>query len=123
MPKGNRTGPTGTGARSGRGAGFCAGFDMPGYANPMMAAGAGAGMRRRQEGWGGPLAGGRGWRHRSFATGRPDHLYFDSHPAAARSYNPEWEMESLRNRSRMLQAELDTISKRLEELDSQEKAP
>ncbi|HHX95299.1 MAG TPA: DUF5320 domain-containing protein, partial [Clostridia bacterium] len=33
MPRGDRTGPTGLGPLTGRGAGFCAGFKVPGYAN------------------------------------------------------------------------------------------
>ena len=36
MPRGNRRGPEGMGPMSGRGAGYCAGYDMPGCANPMM---------------------------------------------------------------------------------------
>jgi len=34
MPWGNGTGPSGYGQMTGRGAGFCAGYQMPGYANP-----------------------------------------------------------------------------------------
>jgi hypothetical protein len=33
MPRGDGTGPAGQGPMTGRGAGFCAGFNMPGYAN------------------------------------------------------------------------------------------
>ena len=32
MPRGDGTGPIGLGTMTGRGAGFCAGFKMPGYA-------------------------------------------------------------------------------------------
>jgi hypothetical protein len=35
MPGGDRTGPAGLGPMTGRGAGYCAGFDVPGYANPV----------------------------------------------------------------------------------------
>jgi hypothetical protein len=35
MPFGDGTGPMGLGPMSGRGAGFCAGFDAPGFANTM----------------------------------------------------------------------------------------
>ena len=34
MPGGDRTGPEGRGSRTGRGAGYCSGYSMPGYANP-----------------------------------------------------------------------------------------
>jgi len=33
MPAGDRTGPMGQGPMTGRAAGFCAGFGVPGYAN------------------------------------------------------------------------------------------
>ena len=35
MPGGDRTGPSGMGRRTGRIAGFCAGYPAPGYANPF----------------------------------------------------------------------------------------
>ena len=34
MPRGDRTGPTGRGPRTGRGLGYCTGNDSPGYSNP-----------------------------------------------------------------------------------------
>lgn len=33
MPRGDRTGPEGMGPRTGRAAGYCTGYDMPGYMN------------------------------------------------------------------------------------------
>lgn len=36
MPRGNGTGPLGMGPRTGRGAGFCSGFRLSGYANPNV---------------------------------------------------------------------------------------
>ena len=60
MPRGDRTGPMGMGPRTGRAAGYCAGYDMPGYMNPIPGRGFwGSG------GWG------RGWRHWYHATGLP----------------------------------------------------
>jgi|GEM_PF-6154040 len=35
MPGGNGTGPAGQGPMTGRGAGFCSGADIPGYAGPV----------------------------------------------------------------------------------------
>ncbi len=58
MPRGDRTGPLGMGAMTGRGAGFCTGYPAPGYANPVLGGGFGA-------------RGGRGWRNRLYATGQP----------------------------------------------------
>ena len=34
MPRGNGTGPAGMGPKTGRAAGYCAGYGMPGYMNP-----------------------------------------------------------------------------------------
>ena len=34
MPAGNRMGPNNMGPRTGRGMGYCAGYDRPGYTNP-----------------------------------------------------------------------------------------
>ena len=50
MPGGDRTGPMGAGPRTGRAAGYCAGYGMPGYANPYGGVG-----------YGRDWAGGRGW--------------------------------------------------------------
>lgn len=71
MPGGNQMGPLGQGPRTGRAAGFCAGYDVPGYANaPGGPPGRGGGF-----GWGGGRGrggggGGRGRRRWWFrATG------------------------------------------------------
>ena len=62
MPRGDRTGPRGFGPMTGRGAGFCAGYTMPGYMNPVPGWGFGG------RGSGGR---GRGWRNQFYATGLP----------------------------------------------------
>ncbi len=36
MPFGNGTGPQGMGPMTGRGAGYCSGFNQPGFANPTL---------------------------------------------------------------------------------------
>ena len=46
MPKGDRTGRSGMGPMTGRGMGFCAGYDVPGYANTGLGRGFGMGMGR-----------------------------------------------------------------------------
>jgi len=55
MPGGDGTGPLGMGPMTGRAAGFCAGYGMPGYMNPIP----GQGFRLRQ-GYGGQVGMGRG---------------------------------------------------------------
>jgi len=58
MPFGDGTGPMGLGPMTGRRAGFCAGFGMPGFTNPIPG-------RRFGFGWGVPYgypyAGGYGY--------------------------------------------------------------
>ncbi len=113
MPGGDRTGPMGAGPRTGRAAGFCSGYDMPGYANPGFGRGAwprygrGRGFAR----WG---AGGRGWRNRFRATGIP---------GIGRWWQGEYmgpadEKEILKNSEARLQSELEMIRKRLSELEA-----
>jgi hypothetical protein len=58
MPFGDGTGPMGMGPMTGRGGGFCAGFGMPGFANPMPGRGWGGFGRRIPYGY--PYAGGYG---------------------------------------------------------------
>lgn len=66
MPAGDGTGPMGMGEMTGRGAGYCAGYTMPGFMNPMPGRGRGMG------GFGRGRGGGRhGWRHQYRATGQP----------------------------------------------------
>ena len=56
MPRGDRTGPTGAGSMTGRGAGYCAGINAPGYISGGGGFGRGMGMGM-----------GRGFRNRFFA--------------------------------------------------------
>lgn len=66
MPGGDGTGPMGQGPRTGRGAGYCSGYNMPGYANPLP----GQGFWGRGPGRGGRMGGGgRGRRNWFYATG------------------------------------------------------
>lgn len=65
MPAGDGTGPAGMGPMTGRAAGYCAGYGVPGFANP----GFGRGFRGRGGGWWG--RGGRGRRNWFHATGTP----------------------------------------------------
>ncbi|MCP4634568.1 MAG: DUF5320 domain-containing protein, partial [candidate division Zixibacteria bacterium] len=64
MPGGDKTGPLGAGPRTGRAAGYCTGYGMPGYANPMPGYGRGFGGgygRGYGQGFGRGFRGGRGW--------------------------------------------------------------
>lgn len=114
MPRGNRTGPAGWGPMTGRGMGYCAGYEAPGYAYQAL------GYGRRRGGRGGA---GRGWRHGYHATGLPRWARYDDAPDWYGPYGPpmseEQETDLLTNQADALKRELEAISKRLDELESE----
>ncbi len=118
MPAGDRTGPMGMGPRSGRAAGYCAGFEMPGYANPAPGRGFGMGFGRGRGAWGRGSGGGRGWRHMFYATGLPGWARFGGYAAPYPKPDPDAERQSLRSQAEALQEELDLIKKRLSEIEA-----
>jgi hypothetical protein len=117
------------GPMTGRAAGYCAGYDAPGYANP----GPGRGFGTRWgpgRAWGGGWGRGRGWRNWYYATGLPGWARFGyaqgwgAPPAPA--YGPygawptvEQEGEFLRTQADWLKKQLDAISQRITELDQE----
>lgn len=120
MPRGDRTGPWGMGPMTGRGAGYCAGYGMPGYANPVPGRGFGMGFGGRGGGAGrGFGGGGRGWRHWFYATGVPGWMRFGGTDPLMAKPDPEWEKQALKNQAEALQSELDEIKKRLAEVESE----
>ncbi len=76
MPRGDKTGPMGAGAMTGRGEGFCAGNDVPGYMSQSFGRNFGRG-RGLGRGFGGGF--GRGFQggrhHNQFFAGRPARMY------------------------------------------------
>ena len=124
------------GPMTGRGAGYCAGYDVPGYANPAFGRGMGMGWGRgRGRGWFGG-GGGRGWRHMYYATGQPGWARYGWAPAwgapppaaygPAAGYGPyaapptpEQETEFLKGQAEQLQQQMDAISQRIAELEEQ----
>lgn len=118
MPRGDGTGPMGLGPMTGRGAGYCAGYGVPGYMNPV------GGRLGLGFGWGG----GRGWRHWYYATGLPGWARFGWAPAwgtvppawaAGFAPTPEQEADLLRRQADWLKQQLDAISQRLDELEKE----
>ena len=120
MPRGDATGPIGMGPMTGRGAGYCAGYGMPGYMNNISGRGFGMGFGRGA-GFGGRggRGGGFGFRNRFYATGVPGWAWYGGSVAAPyQKSDPELEKQALGNQAEMLQAELDAIKNRLEELNT-----
>jgi len=76
MPRGNRTGPMEMGPMTGRAAGYCAGYGMPGYMNPVYGRGfqdqgIGFGGYPSYAPWGYPASVPYGpWMRRGFIWGR-----------------------------------------------------
>jgi hypothetical protein len=116
---------------TGRAAGFCAGFGVPGYANPV--GGRGMGM-----GWGRGFRGGGFGRGRGFGWGRAGYGL----PAYGGAVNPyayggavnpyayggapfapattaQQELDGLKGQAEYLEDSLDGIKKRIEELEIQ----
>ena len=122
MPAGDGTGPRGMGPRTGRGAGYCAGYGLPGYANAIP--GRGLGM-----GWGRGRGGGWGRRNWYYATGVPGWARFGYAPAWGAppvAYGPhaapptrEQEAGFLKTQAEWLKEQLDAISQRIAELEQE----
>ncbi len=90
MPRGDGTGPMGWGPGSGRGAGFCAGFNRPGFANPVRGGFRGSGF------WG------------------PRQAPPRQTPA------PADELENLQNQASFLKERIAQVEARLNELQNEE---
>ncbi len=115
MPRGDRTGPYGDGPMTGRGVGYCAGSDAPGYAAPGPGMGRGA-----WRAWGGR---GRGYRNWFYATGLPRWARFGPSAAPAQpAYDAAQEMVDLKAQASWLGEQLSAIQARLEALAGKGKA-
>ncbi|MGI6176040.1 MAG: DUF5320 domain-containing protein [Christensenellales bacterium] len=111
MPRGDRTGPMGMGQMTGRGAGYCAGFTAPGYANPAGSA----------EGFGCGFGRGRGFRRMFHTTGLPAwaRYGYPAHVGAAEGAPDE--KVFLANQAEFLEKQLEQVKKRLSRLEEDDK--
>ena len=108
MPGGNRTGPMGAGTMTGRRAGYCAGYRVPGFDNPAMPwPEIGFGYRVSR----------RGWRHRFHVTDVPCWQGFSYIPPT-----PQEEAETLKAQASWLKEQLGFIQKHLEELEQKKRS-
>ena len=125
MPRGDRTGPNGMGAMTGRMGGYCSGFEMPGYANVFYRRGFGTGFGRGRSAPGrGFGVGGRGRRNMYYATGLPGFMRFGGdvapgYPAPYQKADPAVEKQALKQQADALQSELDFINRRLAEVETE----
>ena len=124
MPRGDGSGPAGMGPMTGRGAGYCGGYAVPGYANPVQ--GFGRGFGGGFGGGRGGRGGGFGWRNRYWATGVPWSVaapyaapyYGAAAGAVAPPVAAASEAEYLQRQSEALQESLARIKERLEALEA-----
>lgn len=104
MPAGNRMGPLNMGPRTGRGMGYCAGYDRPGYMNPGA-------------GYAGFGYGGRGHRYWFYATGLPGWTRTGSaggyYPPAPYRLSEEEEQSMLREQEKWLEEQLNNVRSRI----------
>jgi len=130
MPRGDGTGPAGMGSMTGRAAGYCAGYSVPGFANPI--GGRYSGISRGT--FGGRGGGGRGYRNRYYATGLPgwyryntgmpvwggisaQPVYPYTGPYTGPAVTPDQEKEMLREQADVLRQQLEDIQARVEVLE------
>ncbi len=118
MPAGDGTGPMGMGPMTGRAAGYCAGYGVPGYTNPAPGRGY----------WGsgrGSFGRGRGHRNWYYATGLPGWARggawsrYPYAPVAPYFAQPtaEQEVDILKQQAEYFQNALTDINKRIEDLE------
>ncbi len=107
MPRGDGTGPTGQGPMTGRAAGYCAGYNVPGFANPVP------GRRFWGRSWG------RGRGYRWYQRTYPGYPAPVGYPEPVPYVEPRDEITYLENVAAQLKKELEAITKRIEELSKE----
>jgi hypothetical protein len=115
---------------TGRAAGFCAGYPVPGYANPVGGRGMGMGWGRGFRGGGFGRGRGFGWGRAGYglpAYGGAVNPYAYGDAAGPYAYGgapftptvaPQQELDSLKGQAEYFEDALDGIKKRIEELES-----
>ena len=126
MPGGDRRGPMGLGPMTGRGMGYCAGYDMPGYMNrPMGSGGMGygrGGFGRGRGGFGG-RGFARGWGYGYYSPGVPGWAPNYDQPYGPRvpvEFDPKEEKAMLEQHIESLERTLKEFEKRMKELEGSE---
>lgn len=119
MPRGDGTGPLGEGPMTGKAAGYCAEYVVPGFAErpalgrggfrPGMGGGFGGGRDRA-------VGGGFGRRNRFFATGVPFSAY--AAPGPEPFLPRDEEIALLKSESQRLRSALETIEQRLAQIET-----
>lgn len=106
MPRGDGTGPQGMGPMTGRAAGYCAGYNTPGFASPGPGRGYGRGGGR-----------GYGWGRGAPAAGYAGYPVPQGYPWGAAAAPGIDEKTALAQQTEALKAQLASISERLQALE------
>ena len=105
MPRGDGTGPAGMGPMTGRAAGYCAGYQVPGYMNPVPGYGLGRGFGRGLGlGFRGARGRGGNWRAPNAAAAYGYGAQYQVPPAYSTSPygvspSPEQELDALKGQA------------------------
>ena len=113
MPGGDRTGPRGLGPRTGRAAGYCTGYPVPGYANPSVP-GYGRGYWGRGRGFGR-----RGYYPEPYYEPAPYYPPYQQQVSSEQAR--EEEKAYLEDTIKGLEEEIKSIRERLQELSKEKK--
>ncbi len=122
MPGGDGTGPGGMGPMTGRAAGYCAGYPVPGFANPIPGRGYRFGFGR---GMGFGFRGGRGgrWAMPYNGYGMPYEAPYGAAPYGAAPYGAaptgQQEIEALQGQAEYFENALAEIKNRIAELETE----
>ena len=138
MPGGDGTGPAGMGPMTGRGAGYCAGYTVPGFAKPVGGRYIGTGSGAFSGGGSGARSGrGKGYRHWYNKTGLPGWYRYNAgmpawgavppspvYPPYADPYTgpeetPVQEKKMLQEQADFLKQQLDSIQERIAEVEKE----
>ena len=114
MPRGDGTGPDGQGSMTGRGAGYCNGFNGPGFANSMPRRGRGFGR-----GFGRRAGSGRGFGFRRMDVAQAVPVYREQAYREPVELSKEEKIKILEADRKDIESELETIKKEMEEIKKQ----
>jgi hypothetical protein len=126
MPRGNGTGLAGMGPMTERAAGYCTGYPVPGYMNPVPGYGFGRGWGRGfgrglgfwdARGWGGYW--GAPYGASAYGYGVPYQVtpvYYTAPYGVSPS--PEQELDALKGQAEYFEDALEGINKRIQELEA-----
>jgi len=123
MPRGDGTGPAGMGPMTGRAAGYCAGYPVPGYMNPAGGRGYRGAGRGRGGGWGRGRGFGRGFGWAGAGYGYPAWGgVAEPNVAQAGPFAPaEQELGGLKQQAEYFENALGGINKRIKQLEAESK--